>query len=225
MRLLRLGVLVAVLSGIACHSSTSPTTATTTTAPTATTTYNLSVTGTSILTGLRERSQMTAIVTNDDGTTEDVTKSSTWLSSDASVAVVTSNGVVTTVAPGATHLTAVYQTTTQGFDIAVAPITTTFTGTLQSSDNRNGTFTVVVHGAIDPTPNAVSAQVTGTLRMPDDTIAVTGFFESLTGAITFSGSEAAYRFDGVITNAALTAGFTAPNEVSGVIASTSTTVS
>lgn len=168
---------------------------------------------------------MTAIVTNDDGTTQDVTKSSTWLSSDTSVAVVTSNGVVTTVAPGATHLTAVYQTTTQGFDIAVAPITSTFTGALQGSDNRNGTFVVVVHGAIDPTTNPVSAQVTGTLRIQDDTIAVTGFFESLTGAIMFSGSEVAYRFDGVITNGALTAGFTAPNDVSGVIASTSTTVS
>jgi len=224
MRLLRLGFLVAMLSGIACHSSTSPTT-TTTPATTAATTYNLSVSGSSILTGLRERSQMTATIINDDGTTQDVTKSSTWLSSDTSVATVTSNGVVTTVAPGATHLTAVYQTTTQGFDIGVAPITTTFTGTLQSSDNRNGTFTVVVHGAIDPTPNSISAQVSGTLRIQDDTVAVTGVFESLTGAITFSGSEAAYRFNGVVTNGALAAGFTAPNEVSGVIASTSTTVS
>jgi len=168
---------------------------------------------------------MDAVVINDDGTTQDVTKSSTWLSSDTSVATVTSSGVVTTVAAGATHLTAVYQTTTQGFDIAVAPVTTTFTGTLQSSDNRNGAFTVVVHGAIDPTPNSISVQVTGTLRIQDDTIAVTGVFESLTGAITFSGSEAAYRFNGVVTNGALTAGFTAPNEVSGVIASTSTTVS
>ena len=225
MRFLRWSVLVAVSLGIACHSSTSPTTTTTTTATTATTTYNLSVTGTSILTGLRQRSQLTAMITNDDGTTQDVTNSSTWLSSDTSVATVTSNGVVTTIAPGATHFTAVYQTTTQGFDIAVAPITTTFTGTLQSSDNQNGTFTVVVHGAIDPTPNSVSAQVTGTLRIQGNTIAVTGFFESLTGAITFSGSETAYRFDGVVANGALTAGFTAPNEVSGVIASTSTTVS
>jgi Bacterial Ig-like domain (group 2) len=224
MRLLRLRFLVGVLAGTACHSSTSPSTTPTGTSTTATT-YNLSVTGSSILTGLRERSQMTAMITNDDGTTQDVTKSSTWLSSDSSVATVTSKGVVTTVAPGATHLTAVYQTTTQGFDIAVAPITTTFTGTLQSSDNRNGTFTLIVYSAIDPTPNSVSAQVTGTLRIQDDTIAVTGFFESLTGAITFSGSEAAYRFNGAVANGALAASFTAPNEVSGVIASTSTTVS
>src|SRR5262245_37020738 len=101
MRVLQLRVLVATLLFTACHSSTSPTTTTTTSTTTATTTYNLSVTGASILTGLRERSQMTAMITNDDGTTLDVTTSSTWLSSDTSVATVTSKGVVTTIAPGA----------------------------------------------------------------------------------------------------------------------------
>ena len=168
---------------------------------------------------------MTAMITNEDGTTQDVTASSTWLSSDTSVATVTSQGVVTTIAAGSTHLTAVYQTTTQGFDIAIVPITTTFAGVLQSSDNRTGTFAVIVHGAVDPSPNAVSSQVTGTLRIQDDTIAVTGFFESLTGAITFSGIEASYRFNGVVTNGTLTATFTAPNEATGAITSTSTSVS
>jgi hypothetical protein len=88
-----------------------------------------------------------------------------------------------------------------------------------------GTFNVIVHSAVDPTPNSVSSQVTGTLRIQDDTLTVTGFFESLTGAITFSGAEAPYRFNGVVANGALTASFTAPNEVTGVIASTSTSVS
>ena len=225
MRVPRLRFLVAVLSVAGCHSSTSPTTTpTTTTTTTTTTTDSLSVSGSPVLTGLRQRSQMRATITNDDGTTQDVTTTSTWLSSDPSVASITASGVVTTIAPGATHLTAVYQTTTQGFDIAVAPVTTTFAGTLQSSDNRNGTFIVVVHSPVDPTPNAVSAQVTGTLRIQDNTIAVTGFFESLTGAITFSGAEASYRFNGVVANGALTANFTAPDDVTGVIASTSTTV-
>src|SRR4029078_10753772 len=61
MRFLLWSLLVAVSLGIACHSSTSPTTTTTTTATTATTTYNLSVTGTSILTGLRQRTQLTHV--------------------------------------------------------------------------------------------------------------------------------------------------------------------
>jgi len=223
MRVLRLSVLAAVLSGTACHSSTSPTTTTTTT--TTTPTFALTVSGSSILTGLKERSQMNATIVNDDGTTQDVTGTSTWLSSDTSVATITSKGVVTTITPGATHLTAVYQTTTQGFDIGVAPVTTTFAGLLQSSDNRNGTFTVIVHSAIDPTPNAVSSQVTGILQIQGATIAVSGLFESLSGAISLTGTEIPYRFDGVVANGVLTANFTAPDGVTGVIASTSTTVS
>jgi hypothetical protein len=224
MRVAQLGLVLAGLAATGCHSSTSPTTTTTTTA-TPTTTFTLAVSGSPVLTGLRERSQMVATITNADGTTQDVTKASVWLSSDTSVATVTSSGVVTTIAAGPAHLTAVYQTTTQGFDIDIAPVTTTFAGTLQSSDGRNGTFTVVVHGAVDPTPDAVSAQVAGTLRVQGSTVTVTGFFESLTGAISLTGTEVPYRFDGVVSNGALTAGFTAPDAVTGVIASTSTTVS
>ncbi len=168
---------------------------------------------------------MSAIITNDDGTTQDVTKTSIWQASDPSVAAITADGVLTTVAPGSVHLSAAYQTTNQGFDINVVPVTTTFTGALQSSDGRNGTFTVVVHSATDPTPNAVSSQVTGTLQVQGSTITVNGFFEALTGAITFSGAEAPYRFNGVVSNGTLTANFTAPNDVTGVIASTSTTIS
>lgn len=224
MRVVRLGVLLAGFAATGCHSSTSPTTTPTTTTTTPAT-FTLAVSGSPVLTGLRERSQMTAIITNEDGTTQDVTKSSTWLSSDASVATVTPSGVVTTMSAGPTHLTAVYQTTAQGFDIEVAPVTTTFVGTLLSSDGRNGTFTVVVHGGIDPTPNTVSAPVDGTLQIPGATVAVSGFFESLTGAISLRGADIPYRFDGVVANRALTASFTAPNEVTGVIASTSTSVS
>lgn len=225
MRVVRLGGLLAALAATGCHSSTSPTTTTTTTPATTTTTFALAVSGSPVLTGLHQRSQMVAIITNADGTTQDVTKSSTWLSSDTLVATVTPSGVVTTIAAGPTHLTAVYQTTAQGFDVEVVPVTTTFAGTLQSSDGRNGTFAITVHGATDPTPNAVSAQVEGTLRIQGDTVAVTGFFESLTGAISFAGTDVPYRFDGVVSNGALTASFTAPNGITGVIASSSTTVS
>jgi hypothetical protein len=224
MRVVRLGVLLAALAATGCHSSTSPTT-TTNTPATTTTMFTLAISGSSVLTGLHERSQMVAIITNADGTTQDVTKSSTWLSSDTLVATVTPSGVVTTIAAGPTHLTAVYQTTAQGFDVEVVPVTTTFAGTLQSSDGRNGTFAITVHGATDPTSNAVSALVDGTLRIQGDTVAVTGFFESLTGAISFTGTDVPYRFDGVVWNGALTARFTAPNSITGVIASSSTTIS
>jgi hypothetical protein len=167
---------------------------------------------------------MSAIITNADGTTQDVTKNTIWQSSDPSVAVVTSNGVVTTVAPGATHLSAAYQTENQGFDINVAPVTTTFTGPLQSSDGRNGTFTVVVHSATDLTPNTISSEVSGSLQVQGAVITVSGFFESLTGAMTFTGNEVPYRFSGAVSNGSLNASFTAPNNVTGVVTSTQTTV-
>jgi Big-like domain-containing protein len=216
----------AALFAAGCHSSTSPTTTTTDTSTTTTTTptYILAVTGTSILTGLRERSQLIAIITNDDGTTQDVTKSSTWVTSDPSVATVTSNGVITTTAPGSAHITAFYQTTNAGFDIAVAPVTTTFDGVLQGSDGRNGTFRLIIRGATDPTINIVSSEVSGTITFGGEATTVTGFFESLTGAISFAGVERAYRFSGVVANGVLNASFTGPDEVSGVVASTSVTI-
>jgi hypothetical protein len=167
---------------------------------------------------------MSAIITNSDGTTQDVTKNTIWQSSDPSVAVVTSSGVVTTVASGATHLSAAYSTENQGFDINVVPVTTTFTGTVQSSDGRNGTFTVVVHSATDLTPNTISSEVSGLLQIQGTATTVSGFFESLTGALTFTGNEVPYRFNGVVSNGSLNGSFTAPNNVTGVMASTHTTV-
>jgi hypothetical protein len=223
MRVARLSVLLVGFCATACHSSTSPTTATTTTTTTTTVTA-LAVSGSATLTGLQERSQMAAVITNSDGTTQDVTKNTIWQSSDPSVAVVTSNGVVTTVAPGATHLSAAYQTENQGFDINVAPVTTTFTGTLQGSDGRNGTFTVVVHSATDLTPNTISSDVSGSVQNQGAVTTVSGFFESLTGAITFTGNEVPYRFNGVVSNGSLNASFTAPDSVTGVMNSTQTTV-
>ena len=227
MRGIRYAWLLAAVSLTACHSSTSPSTSTTTTTTTTTTTptYTLTVSGSPILTGLRQRSQMTAIITNDDGTTQDVTKSSTWLSSNPSVATVTGSGVVTTIAGGSTHLTAVYQTTSQGFDLEIAPVATTFAGVLQSSDGRNGTFSVVVHGATDPTSNTVSAPVSGALEIQGGSVTVSGFYESLTGAIEFSGVDLSYRFSGTVSDGVLAAGFNGPDGETGVIASTSMTVS
>src|SRR5262245_36357878 len=172
MRGARLCMVLAGLAAAACHSSTSPTTTTATTTTT-TTIVDLAVSGSPTLTGLAERSQMSAVITNADGTTQDVTKNTIWQSSDPSVAVVTSNGVVTTVAPGSTHLSAAYQTENQGFNINVAPVTTTFMGPLQISDGRNGTFTVVVHSATDLTLNTISSEVSGSLQIQGSIITVT----------------------------------------------------
>jgi hypothetical protein len=168
---------------------------------------------------------MNALVTNADGTTQDVTHTAAWLTSDASVATITSSGVVTSIAPGTTHLTAVYQTTTQGFDLAVSPVTTTFTGPLTANNGATGTFVITVHGSTDVAPGQVSAPVSGALQIQDATITLSGFFESSTGAFTLTGAEAPYRLSGTVADRILNATFTASDDVTGSIASTSTSVS
>jgi hypothetical protein len=225
MRAARLGLLLAGVLASGCGSSTTPSTTPTTTDTTTTTTPNftLALTGPSLLTGLRQRSQVTATITLDDASTQDVTKTTTWTSSNAAVAVVTPAGVITTITPGATRIIGTYQTTTNSVDLQVAPITTTFQGTLASSDGRNGTFTIIVNGAVAPTATAVSAVVSGSVQIPGSAVTVTGFFESATGALTLSGAEAPYRFSGTVIDAVLTGSFIGPDGVTGVIISKTTT--
>jgi hypothetical protein len=225
MRSARLGLLLVGLVASACNSSTTPSTTTTTTATTTTTTTNfvLAVAGPSVLTGLRQRSQIAATITLDDGTTQDVTKTTRWTSSNPAVAVLTASGVLTTIMPGSTQVIGTYQSTTDSFSLDVSPVATTFQGTLASSDGRNGTFTIIVGGAVAPTSTAISAPVSGSVRIPGSTINVTGFFESANGALTLSGVEVTYQFSGAVTDGVLTATFTAPDGVTGVITSVTKT--
>ena len=227
MRAARLGLLLAGLLASACDSSTTPSTTGTTSDTTTTTTphFTMALTGPSVLTGLRQRSQATAIITFDDGTTQDVTKSATWTSSSSPVAVVTPSGVITTITPGTTRIISTYQTTTDSFDLQVAPITTTFRGTVTSSDGRSGTFSIIVSGAVTPTATAVSAPVSGSVQIPGSSITVSGFFQSATGALTLSGVEAPFNFAGTVVNNVLTGSFTGLNGVTGVIVSKTTTQS
>jgi hypothetical protein len=166
---------------------------------------------------------MAATITLDDGTTQDVTKTTRWTSSNPAVAALTSSGVLTTIMPGNTQVIGTYQSTTESFSLDVSPVTTTFQGTLAGSDGRNGTFTVIVSGAVAPTSTAISAPVSGSVRIPGSTISVTGFFESANGALMFSGVEVPYQFSGAVTDGVLTASFTAPDAVTGVISSVTMT--
>jgi hypothetical protein len=185
----------------------------------------LAIGGQTTLTGLRQRSQLTATITLDDGTTQDVTKATRWTSTNTAVAVVTTSGVVTTITPGTTGLIGTYQSGTDSFVLLVSPVTTTFRGTLQGSDGRNGTFVLVVNGSVAPTSTTTTADVSGVFQIPGDTISVTGIFEATTGAVTFSGVGIAYRFSGTVANGVVTGLFTAFGEVTGVFSSVTTTQS
>jgi hypothetical protein len=70
------------------------------------------VTGATPLTGIGQKVQLTATATLVDGTSQNVTGTATWRSSNASVATVSSVGLVTALASGVATITATYQNQT-----------------------------------------------------------------------------------------------------------------
>jgi len=105
--------ILAVLCGVAlfaigCGSSTSPTTVS-----------SLTVTCTAPAIGTT--SQFKATATMGDGTTQDVTALAAWSSSNASVATVSSAGVVSGLAAGSVSVAAVYQSVSGSDAIVLVP--------------------------------------------------------------------------------------------------------
>jgi hypothetical protein len=207
MRRSLLVVLAAALLS-ACGSSTSPDNpsgGTTTSTDTPTTIQDLVIGGGPNFTGLAQRCQLTATATQQDGSVAAVTAITSWSSSDTTVAVITSSGVLTTIKPGTARITALYSGFTSGIDITVAPVTTTFQGTVAAGGGQSGTFTLVVKGATNTTDTSTTSQVTGSIRVGANTYAVTGVFQALTGVVTLSASDATLRFgsttivDGVVS--------------------------
>ena len=109
-------VTLTVLVGAGCSSSKSSPTAPTPVAPAppppapvtpvAPTISSVTVTGTSSFTESGARSQFTATVTLSDGKSEDRTGTATWMTSNAAVATVSSQGLVTVLASGDASITA-----------------------------------------------------------------------------------------------------------------------
>ncbi len=100
------------------------------------------------------REQLTAIATLSDGTTQNVTSATTWQSSSATVATVSTGGLVTAVAAGTATITATYQgkSATLGITVTISQFasltgTSTWVGTWTDtrynvSGSLNATFTV-----------------------------------------------------------------------------------
>jgi hypothetical protein len=91
-----LALCVTALGAAACGS----------TSTSASTVASVAVTGATP--GIGSASQFTATATMSDGSTHDVTSQSTWQSSAAIYATVSSSGLVTAVAPGVTIIQATY---------------------------------------------------------------------------------------------------------------------
>ncbi|HKW01797.1 MAG TPA: Ig-like domain-containing protein [Vicinamibacterales bacterium] len=98
-RLTLLTVAVASVAAlVACSNSTSP----------SATLQSIVVSGTAPVKGASV--QFTAIAMYSDGSTKDVTSTSTWATSDSTIATVTATGLVTGVGDGAATITATYGT-------------------------------------------------------------------------------------------------------------------
>lgn len=222
MRSMRFGLLLIGLVAAGCNSGTTSNDLFDTTSPTTPTTvsFTLSVTGERVLTGLRQRSQLTATSRTDDGTVTDVTKSAIWTSTKTSIAVVSTSGVVTTVGRGEVAFIGTYQGRTETHNLTVEPITSTVLGTVTGSDNANGTFALTINGSVARTTAATSAEVSGSVQIPGRAMTVTGFYSSATGDLTFASAQLPYRFTGTIAAGVLTGTFTF-DQVTGVIRSTS----
>jgi len=65
--------------------------------------------------------QLTATAALSNGTTQDVTSTATWASSDPTEAIVSSTGLVTAFAAGTVTVTATYQSITGTDAITIAP--------------------------------------------------------------------------------------------------------
>ena len=107
-----LGIFVALAGfAAACGGSSTPTAATTVS--------SLSVTGSAPSVSAAPTSQFKAIATMSDGTTQDVTATAVWSSSNSSEAIVSATGIVTAVAPGTVNVSATYQSVTASDQVVI----------------------------------------------------------------------------------------------------------
>ncbi len=81
----------------------------------------LNVTGNSAMTAIAETSQLTVAATFSDGGVKDVTRDTTWTSTNPSVMVVSSTGLVTVVRFGASMILGRYQTQTVSLSVTATP--------------------------------------------------------------------------------------------------------
>jgi len=137
----------------ACSSSKSPTDSTSRLTVTA-----LTVSGAPTIT-VGETTQFTPTARMSDGTTQNVTNSATWQSTNPAVATVSSAGAVTAVNPGAVAITATYRG--QSDTIAVTVVRGAGPGPV--------TVTAVTVAGVSPVTSGQTSQFTSTARLSDGT--------------------------------------------------------
>jgi Right handed beta helix region/Bacterial Ig-like domain (group 2) len=82
---------------------------------------SLAVSGVTLLTALGSASQLTATVSLDGGSTQNVTAGAAWQTSSAAVVTVSTSGLITAVSAGAATITATYEGHTASTTVSIAP--------------------------------------------------------------------------------------------------------
>lgn len=219
--MLRSGFLRSVLIGslMAAASACGSTPATPTTPATLTA---VAISGTASLTTAGQASQLTATAMLSDSTTQNVTSSATWLSSNTGVATVSSAGLLTAVAAGTTTITATSQSKsgTLAVTVSIASATTTFQGTLIGGA-QSGSFTATVQTAISASvvrrtvgvQATASASATLTLFGAGGTFTLAGTFDTSTSTLNLSGGG--FVLTGTVSQGAISGTYTGPNNSRG----------
>jgi len=115
----------------------------------------VAISGTASLTITGQASQLTATATLSDGTTQNVTSSATWQSSNVAVATVSSTGLVTAGAAGTTTITATLQSRSGTLAVTVSVAVATGTGDISMmTPYVNAADIVAVREAFSTTTSA-----------------------------------------------------------------------
>jgi Big-like domain-containing protein len=116
-RSLCFSLVVIMAFAISC-SSNSATGSSTPASPSATL-ASITVSGATSLTTAGQQGQLTATAHYSDGTTQDVTASATWQSSNGGIATVSASGAVTAVGSGTVTITVTYQGKSATFGVTI----------------------------------------------------------------------------------------------------------
>ncbi len=182
-RCARLRVVALCALAAACGQSTAPT-------PTPPAVSSIAITGTLALPAVGQTSQLVATAAFADGTSQVVTNQATWLSSNPTVATVTTSGLVAALTYGTAVVTATFQ--------GVAGI-----GTVTITLNMTGTWKGTV------SDSSGSAQLTSVLAQTGTTISGTSTL------VYTSGTQASGSFNGMVSNTGSTVSFIVTGSGSG----------
>jgi hypothetical protein len=177
----------------------------------------VAISGAASLTTTGQTSQLSAMATLSDSTTQNVTSTATWQSSNSGVATISTGGLLTAIASGATTITATTQGKSGTFAVTVSipSAATTFQGTLVGG--QSGAVTFVIQAAIQPLGGTVNAQVTAsstlTLFSSGGNVTLTGTFDTSSGTLNVSGGG--FVLTGTVSQGTISGTYTGPNGTRG----------